>query len=50
MRCLVGLLLLSPMLVGFAPAPPVRPVDDPDHAISQFDRQVGAAAGCPPAP
>ena len=40
-------LLASPFLVGFAPVPPIRPLDDPDQAISQFDRQVCAADGCP---
>ena len=48
MRCLVGTLLLSPFLVGFAPAPPVRPIEDPDQAICQFDRQVCAADRDPP--
>jgi hypothetical protein len=46
MRRLV-VLLASPFLVGFAPVPPIRPLDDPDQAISQFDRQVCAAVGCP---
>ena len=42
MRCLV-VLLVCPFLVGFAPVPTIRPIDDPDQAISQFDRQVCAA-------
>ena len=46
MRRLV-VLLASPLLVGFAPVPLLRPLDDPDQAISQFDRQVCAADGCP---
>ena len=46
MRCLV-VLLVCPFLVGFAPVPPIRPIDDPDQAISQFDRQVCAADRCP---
>ena len=46
MRCLV-VLLVYPFLVGFAPVPPIRPLDDPDQAISQFDRQVCAAVPCP---
>jgi hypothetical protein len=46
MRRLV-VLLASPLLVGFAPVPPLRPLDDPDQAITQFDRQVCAADGCP---
>ena len=46
MRRLV-VLLASPLLVGFAPVPPIRPLDDPDQAITQFDRQVCAAGGCP---
>ena len=40
-------LLVSPLLVGFAPVPPIRSIDDPDQAISQFDRQVCAADSCP---
>ena len=46
MRCLV-VLLVCPFLVGFAPVPLIRPIDDPDQAITQFDRQVCAADWCP---
>ena len=42
MRCLVVFLSCS-CLVGFAPAPPLRPIEDPDQAISDFDRQACAA-------
>jgi hypothetical protein len=46
MRRLV-VFVACPLLVGFAPAPGARTLKDPDQAVSQFDRQVCAADGCP---
>lgn len=38
-----GLVLVCPLLVAFAPVPPVRPMTDPDQAIQQFDRNARTA-------
>src|SRR5436190_8138325 len=37
-----GLLLLSPLLLAFAPAPKQVPVTDPDKAIEQFLKEAPA--------
>lgn len=41
------LLLACPLLLAFAPVPRIRPIDDPDQAIYQFDRQCCASDQVP---
>ena len=46
MRCLI-VLLACPFLAGFAPVPLLRPIDDPDQAVVEFDRLLDGAGRYP---